>query len=67
MIQREILPWVKFLIKIKMKWLAIPIGFIFAFFASIIFAIKDAFVSFSQNMKYAIDDIKEMIQYLKDN
>ena len=66
MIEREVLPWAIFLIKIKMKWLAIPIGFIFAFFASIIYAVKDAFVSFSQSMKYAIYDIKEMIQYLKD-
>jgi len=66
MIQREVLPWVNFLIKIKMKWLAIPIGFIFALFTSIIFALKDGFVSFIQNMKYSIDEIKEMIQYLKD-
>lgn len=66
MIEREMLPWVEFLIRIKMKWLIIPIGFIFAFFGSIFYAIKDAYNSFTESMKYSIDDIKEIIQYLKN-
>ena len=40
--------------------------FYFRFICLYFYALKDAYKTYMEYMKYSIDEIKEMIQYLKD-
>lgn len=65
MIQRDVRPWVSFMVKYKLKFLVLPIGFLSAIPFIFYESCKDFCNTFTSLVKYAYEDLCEMKQWLK--